>query len=384
MSEEVAKVPESPVEPAKPPAAMVVSKTPEEVQADFLKMVPSHGSVESSVEQRAILFAPVNPDEVLIRPDGLVYLSWTAYVKRLRDAFGTQWSLMPRGNPAVRDGMIMAAYYLCIQGKVAGYAVGEAQQQGQMTYGDVLESAKSNALTRLCKGMGISLELWDPSFVRTWKEKYAVQDVPSPKRSGEFLWRRKDAESVTPGPPVPTVVSPTKVSVPIVPPISVLPAPVDIAKEVAALFTPKGINAIPPSPPENAWPVDVKALVEALSGAAVVVTNPEPSIPGPAPSGDPHDAPVAGSVGGEAIVKVKLVNVHKPGLHSRQKNPSYRIIDTDDKIYYTFDKTLAVIAREAQKSGASVKISFEVTNYGFKANTVVSGPFDAPLPLGAA
>jgi hypothetical protein len=352
MSEEVAKVPESPVEPAKPPAAMVVSKTPEEVQADFLKMVPSYGSVESSVEQRAILFAPVNPDEVLIRPDGLVYLSWTAYVKRLRDAFGTQWSLMPRGNPAVRDGMIMAAYYLCIQGKVAGYAVGEAQQQGQMTYGDVLESAKSNALTRLCKGMGISLELWDPSFVRTWKEKYAVQDVPSPKRSGEFLWRRKDAESVTPGPPVPTVVSPTKVSVPIVPPVSVLPAPVDIAKEVAALFTP-----------------------------AVVVTNPEPSIPGPAPSGDPHDAPVAGSVGGEAIVKVKLVNVHKPGLHSRQKSPSYRIIDTDDKIYYTFDKTLAVIAREAQKSGASVKISFETTNYGFKANTVVSGPFDAQLPL---
>ena len=370
MSEEVAKVPESPVEPAKPPAAMVVSKTPEEVQADFLKMVPSYGSVESSVEQRAILFAPVNPDEVLIRPDGLVYLSWTAYVKRLRDAFGTQWSLMPRGNPAVRDGMIMAAYYLCIQGKVAGYAVGEAQQQGQMTYGDVLESAKSNALTRLCKGMGISLELWDPSFVRTWKEKYAVQDVPSPKKPSEMLWRRREAPAVVdlaPGSIAKAAISVLEGQiknareVTVLPPVVLRPAPVDIAKEVAALFTPKEAAT--------------------LLTPAVVVTNHEPSIPGPAPSGDPHDAPVAGSVGGEAIVKVKLVNVHKPGLHSRQKNPSYRIIDADDKIYYTFDKTLAVIAREAQKSGASVKISFEVTNYGFKANTVVSGPFDAQLPL---
>jgi uncharacterized glyoxalase superfamily protein PhnB len=349
MSEEVTRVPESPVEPAKPPAAMVVSKTPEEVQADFLKMVPSYGSVESSVEQRAILFAPVNPDEVLIRPDGLVYLSWTAYVKRLRDAFGTQWSLMPRGNPAVRDGMVMAAYYLCIQGKVAGYAVGEAQQQGQMTYGDVLESAKSNALTRLCKGMGISLELWDPSFVRTWKAKYAIQDVPNPKKPSEMLWRRREA-----------------------------PAVVDLLVSVGPAMKAQG--------PVSTSPVaeSVTTHLEILRPDVAVVIPPPSVKVDVAPATDPHEAPVPGTAKHEVYTTVKAVNVHKPSANSRQKNPSYRIIGPDGKTYYTFDKTLATIANEARKSGAEVKMDCEITSYGFRVLSLVSGPFDVPLPLGVA
>jgi hypothetical protein len=43
---------------------------------------------------------------------------------------------------------------------------------------------------RLCKGIGIGIELWRPSFVRAWKEKYAE---PYQDR-GKTRWRRKDRE----------------------------------------------------------------------------------------------------------------------------------------------------------------------------------------------
>jgi hypothetical protein len=75
-----------------------------------------------------------------------------------------------------------------------------------MTYGDAVEGAKSNALMRLCKGIGISLELWKPSFVRDWKNKYAESYWDEKKR--DTLWRRKKSSGSEPEqkskPPRPT------------------------------------------------------------------------------------------------------------------------------------------------------------------------------------
>jgi len=44
-----------------------------------------------------------------------------------------------------------------------------------MTYATALEAAKSNALMRCCKDLGIASELWDPSFVAQWRQKYCVK-----------------------------------------------------------------------------------------------------------------------------------------------------------------------------------------------------------------
>jgi hypothetical protein len=127
------------------------------------------------------------------------------YVTRLRKAFGIQWAIIPQGMPKfMKDSeMIYWGFYLVIEGKLSGFAIGEQKYQPTnptMTYGDACEGAKSNALMRLCKGLGMSLELWKPSFVKKWREKYAETYVgvypdgkPMKDKFGKpkLLWRKK-------------------------------------------------------------------------------------------------------------------------------------------------------------------------------------------------
>jgi len=323
-------------------AAAPEPKTLAMTQADYLEMAKSFGNIETTPAQQAILFAPVGDEEVEIRPDGLIYLPWTGYLRRLREVFGTSWGLLPQGKPAMRDGFVMWGFFLCVKGKMASYAVGECEQTSRMTYGDCLEGAKSNAIMRCCKNVGISLELWEPSFIRRWVEKYAVQDVPDPKHQGRFLWRK------TPGP------------------FRTDKAPDD-----------------PPPPETPREPLTASSPHEGLEAAQRrngVNTAPEPD----PPNKDPHAEPIPGTPVNWAEVVVTAVNVHKPGKDSRAKNSSYRIIASDKRTYYTFDKTMATIANEAKKSGVIVRIDYETTAYGFKASAVKTGPFDVPLPLPGA
>ncbi len=161
------------------------------VQSRMEELIPYAGTIEITEEQRKILFAPVDLESVEVRPDGLVYLPWMAYVERLRDAFGIGWAIIPRAMPKLEGGSMYWAFYLMIQGKLAGFAIGEQAYQPNnrnMSYSDASEGAKSNALMRLCKGIGISLELWKPSFIRAWKAKYAEEY----EDQGKKKWRRKD------------------------------------------------------------------------------------------------------------------------------------------------------------------------------------------------
>ncbi len=166
-------------------------------QEQIFELIPLAGTMDVNEEQKKILFAPVNEEDVEIRADGLVYLPWMEYVSRLRDAFALGWAIIPQGGAKLQDNKVMWAFWLIINGKPAGFAVGEQEYQptnARMTYGDALEGAKSNALMRLCKGIGISLELWRPSFVRAWKEKFAEQYKDEKKG---MLWRKKSSSSPT-------------------------------------------------------------------------------------------------------------------------------------------------------------------------------------------
>ena len=166
------------------------------VQQEMEKLIPFAGTIEITEEQRKILFAPVKEENVEIRSDGLVYLPWMEYVSRLRDAFGISWAIIPYGMPKPLGGFLYWPFYLMIQGKLAGFAIGEQEYPPpgnlRMTYGDATEGAKSNALMRLCKGIGISLELWKPSFVREWKEKNAE----TYDDKGKTRWRKKNGKQV--------------------------------------------------------------------------------------------------------------------------------------------------------------------------------------------
>ena len=173
------------------------------VSDQMVNMIPTAGTVNLTQEQKDILYAPVKEEDVEIRPDGLVYLPWMEYVSRLRDAFGMNWAIIPQALPKAQGNHIMWPFYLVIQGKLAGFAFGEQEYQPTnytMTWGDACEGAKSNALMRLCKGIGISLELWKPSFIKVWKDKHA-ESYNDPIKKDKYgkpkkLWKKKGTVTI--------------------------------------------------------------------------------------------------------------------------------------------------------------------------------------------
>ncbi|WKZ17649.1 MAG: hypothetical protein QY310_09405 [Candidatus Jettenia sp. CY-1] len=159
------------------------------------KLIPTCGTVELTEQQKQALFRPVNEQDIEIRPDGLIYLPWVEYVSRLKEAFGLNWAIVPQGMPKHNGDYLVWGFHLIIQGKLAGFAIGEQEynpDNAYMSWSDACEGAKSNALMRLCKGIGISLELWKPSFVNAWKEKYAESywDTDKHGKRRKF-WRKK-------------------------------------------------------------------------------------------------------------------------------------------------------------------------------------------------
>jgi hypothetical protein len=167
-----------------------------ENEFDMKDLLPTAAKIDLTEEQKKILFAQVDPVNVEIRYDGIVYLPWMEYASRLSEAFGLKWALIPQGMPKFKSNFVYWGFWLIIDGHLSGYAIGEQRYFPEskggkdfMTYGDACEGAKSNALMRLCKGLGISLELWRPSFVRDWKAKYAFSFKDA---KGNTAWKRKD------------------------------------------------------------------------------------------------------------------------------------------------------------------------------------------------
>lgn len=163
-------------------------------EEELNKMISMAGTIELTESQKEILYAPIDDDLIEIRPDGMIYLPWMEYVSRLKQTFGLSWQAIPQGMPKFQGNHIYWGYYLVIQGKFAGFAIGEQEYQPKnygMSYGDAVEGAKSNALMRLCKGVGIGLELWQPSFIKRWKAKYAETYYNKEKQKN--YWRRKEA-----------------------------------------------------------------------------------------------------------------------------------------------------------------------------------------------
>jgi len=151
------------------------------------------GTLELTDEQEKTLDARLDPLCIEVRPhDGVPYVPWMEYHLRLKKAFGRKWGLIPHGMPKFHGQFIYWGHYLVIDGTLAGYAIGEQRyipSNKQMSYGDACEGAKSNALMRLCKGIGIYLEMWKPSYLKEWQTKYA-------EIGEDGKWRKKDAPTV--------------------------------------------------------------------------------------------------------------------------------------------------------------------------------------------
>jgi hypothetical protein len=72
-------------------------------------------------------------------------------------------------------------------------ARGEQQFFDQGGIATAAEAAKSNALVRCCKDLGVASELWDPVFIAEFKAKYAlhvwVTDLS--KKTKRKVWKKR-------------------------------------------------------------------------------------------------------------------------------------------------------------------------------------------------
>ena len=161
----------------------------------------AHGASDLKLtrEEQGILAGDVNPDDVLIRPDGIVYLAHAKLRQILNRSVGIgQWAMVPQGAPLLDSGRnrveVLSNFF--VRGHFMDQAMGEQEYHPNsptMSYADAIEGAKSNALTRHCKAVGIGLELWDKRWRDRWIAQHAVK-VKVRKRDGQIKLesRRKD------------------------------------------------------------------------------------------------------------------------------------------------------------------------------------------------
>jgi len=146
-----------------------------------------------------ILSEPIDKEDVEIKPDGLLYLPEIKYRRILNRAFGPGgWGLAPQGETEISQSILSREWTLICLGRFVSTARGEQEFFRPTGIPTANEGAKSNALMRCCKDLGIASELWDPRYIRQFKAKYCVevwcQTTDGKKKR---YWRRKDDEPFT-------------------------------------------------------------------------------------------------------------------------------------------------------------------------------------------
>ncbi|KAJ9090254.1 hypothetical protein DSO57_1004502 [Entomophthora muscae] len=162
--------------------------------SDWSRSFYGVGSKPFDKEISDILLAPLDSSDIEIKPDGLLYLPEIKYRRILNRAFGPgAWGLVPRGPTSVTTKNLSREYALICHGRFVSQARGEQDYFDRADISVAAEGAKSNALTRCCKDLGIASELWDPSFIRKFKAEKAEQVWAEHQgtKKRRLLWRLK-------------------------------------------------------------------------------------------------------------------------------------------------------------------------------------------------
>ena len=76
------------------------------------------GALPIPPEQYQMLSAPLDPADIEVKPDGVIYLPEIKYRRRLNDAFGPMgWGIVPRGEPVIGDSVVTREYALIVGGR---------------------------------------------------------------------------------------------------------------------------------------------------------------------------------------------------------------------------------------------------------------------------
>ncbi|KAF4466958.1 mitochondrial genome maintenance [Fusarium albosuccineum] len=129
-----------------------------------------------SPAQAKILLRPLKPQDVEVKPDGIIYLPEVKYRRRLHEAFGPMgWGMLPRGEAVVGPNIVTREYGLIVEGRFVAQAQGVNNYFSPENVPTAIEGCKSNALMRCCKDLGIASELWDPIYLRWFRKNHMVE-----------------------------------------------------------------------------------------------------------------------------------------------------------------------------------------------------------------
>lgn len=106
-------------------------------------------------------------------------------------------SVIPIDSPRFQGQEIIVGVVMVVGGKFIGKAWGSHRLEGnndKMTMGDRVESAISDAISKIGKRLDMGEALWDESFRDYWKAQYAE----SYTNRGRTYWRRKAVVTVRP------------------------------------------------------------------------------------------------------------------------------------------------------------------------------------------
>ena len=174
------------------PATKQIAQNPVEARTDAVNILLSNAYSKASqlvlTDEESKALAADFPDCEFYRgaagKDDLLYINHASLRVRLNQVIGIgKWNMIVRRSwseefTTAKKEQAVRVYVegvLIIRGCFVSEAVGDGtyyKNNASQNYGDALEAAKSGALRRVCKELGIGLQPFSKDFCEQWKNKY--------------------------------------------------------------------------------------------------------------------------------------------------------------------------------------------------------------------